>query len=201
MFPDLKTRPFEFMTSSGLSSPTCEELGIPRDDIPQKTEAQTTKCFRNVSLSPDGLGEPNACKRDPFSPMCMIPVPGQFGFGIFETTFIRKRNERERDRVRCVNEGYNKLKQHLPLRNKQKRISKVETLRSAIQYIKHLQTLLNQNGGDKNFVETLGSARVDDICIDMKSEGTEDSETDLSDLDQKYDPQDSVCSSDDDAFS
>ena len=199
MFPDLKTRSFELLTSSGLSSPTCEDLGIPRDDIPLKT--QTTKCFRNVSLSPDGQSDENSRKKDPFSPMCMIPVPGQYGFGIFETTFIRKRNERERDRVRCVNEGYNKLKRHLPLKNKQKRISKVETLRTAIQYIKHLQTLLNQNDVNKNFVESLGSSRGDDICVDVKSETTEDGETDLSDMDQNYEPADCVCSSDEDAIS
>ncbi|KFD56594.1 hypothetical protein M513_02698 [Trichuris suis] len=56
-----------------------------------------------------------------------------------------KRNERERHRVRCVNEGYERLRNHLPLRNKSKRISKVETLRLAIRYIKYLQDLLAES--------------------------------------------------------
>uniref|UniRef100_A0A6J0UF23 Achaete-scute homolog 4 n=1 Tax=Pogona vitticeps TaxID=103695 RepID=A0A6J0UF23_9SAUR len=61
----------------------------------------------------------------------------------FEPAFIRKRNERERQRVRCVNEGYARLRDHLPKELADKRLSKVETLRAAITYIKHLQNLLD----------------------------------------------------------
>ncbi|MEE6522971.1 hypothetical protein FKM82_021665 [Ascaphus truei] len=67
-----------------------------------------------------------------------------------EPAFIRKRNERERQRVRCVNEGYARLRQHLPQDLEEKRLSKVETLRAAIGYIKRLQGLLE--------LESLGSA-------------------------------------------
>ncbi|XP_061767913.1 achaete-scute homolog 4 [Nerophis ophidion] len=62
-----------------------------------------------------------------------------------EPAFIRKRNERERHRVRCVNEGYLRLRQHLPQEFEDKRLSKVETLRAAIDYIKHLQRLLEMD--------------------------------------------------------
>lgn len=61
----------------------------------------------------------------------------------FEPAFIQKRNERERQRVRCVNQGYAKLRDHLPGRGAaDKRLSKVETLRAAIRYIKYLQGLV-----------------------------------------------------------
>nr|XP_010311947.1 PREDICTED: achaete-scute homolog 3 [Balearica regulorum gibbericeps] len=56
--------------------------------------------------------------------------------------FIRKRNERERQRVKCVNEGYAKLRHHLPKEYLEKRLSKVETLRAAIKYISYLQSIL-----------------------------------------------------------
>ncbi|XP_072278444.1 achaete-scute homolog 3 [Pyxicephalus adspersus] len=56
--------------------------------------------------------------------------------------YIRKRNERERQRVKCVNEGYAKLRHHLPREYTEKRLSKVETLRAAIRYIGHLQEAL-----------------------------------------------------------
>lgn len=56
--------------------------------------------------------------------------------------FIRKRNERERQRVKCVNEGYARLRRHLPEDYLEKRLSKVETLRAAIKYISYLQSLL-----------------------------------------------------------
>ncbi|NXI42344.1 ASCL4 protein, partial [Galbula dea] len=74
-----------------------------------------------------------------------IPFPGYVGVYdySFEPAFIRKRNERERQRVRCVNEGYTRLREHLPKEFADKRLSKVETLRAAINYIKHLQSLLD----------------------------------------------------------
>ncbi|KAM7401500.1 hypothetical protein PAMP_016809 [Pampus punctatissimus] len=60
----------------------------------------------------------------------------------FEPAFIQKRNERERQRVKCVNQGYAKLREHLPGQSAERRLSKVETLRAAIRYIKHLQGLV-----------------------------------------------------------
>ncbi|XP_069897530.1 achaete-scute homolog 5 [Dipodomys merriami] len=73
-----------------------------------------------------------------------LPFPGALGVydGPFEPAFIQKRNERERQRVRCVNAGYARLRGHLPGARADKRLSKVETLRAAIRYIKHLQGLL-----------------------------------------------------------
>nr|XP_025873792.1 achaete-scute homolog 5 [Vulpes vulpes] len=74
-----------------------------------------------------------------------VPFPGALG-GYdcpFEPAFIQKRNERERQRVRCVNEGYARLRGHLPGALAEKRLSKVETLRAAIRYIKYLQELLS----------------------------------------------------------
>ncbi|NXO72410.1 ASCL4 protein, partial [Phainopepla nitens] len=74
-----------------------------------------------------------------------IPFPGCMGVYdcSLEPAFIRKRNERERQRVRCVNEGYTRLREHLPQEFADKRLSKVEILRAAISYIKHLQSLLD----------------------------------------------------------
>ncbi|KAG7477646.1 hypothetical protein MATL_G00071770 [Megalops atlanticus] len=63
----------------------------------------------------------------------------------FEPAFIQKRNERERQRVKCVNQGYAKLRDHLPGGAGDKRLSKVETLRAAIRYIKYLQGLVGDS--------------------------------------------------------
>ncbi len=76
-------------------------------------------------------------------PIPMIPFPFLHEFG-FETGFIRKRNERERMRVRTVNEGYAHLRDHLPQDISEKRMSKVETLRAAINYIKYLEETLKK---------------------------------------------------------
>ncbi|UXI15973.1 MAK10-like protein [Sarcoptes scabiei] len=93
---------------------------------------------------------------DPFSLKCRIPLPnfllGEGYTSFFDaSTFIKRRNERERTRVRNVNDGFERLQNHLPLLPNQryKRLSKVETLRTAIAYIKHLESLLGISPKDK----------------------------------------------------
>ncbi|XP_060886231.1 achaete-scute homolog 4-like [Labrus mixtus] len=86
-------------------------------------------------------------QRLPYRQLSYFPFHGTLGVCeyTFEPAFIRKRNERERHRVRCVNEGYARLREHLPHEFEDKRLSKVETLRAAVDYIKHLQSLLDVN--------------------------------------------------------
>lgn len=58
--------------------------------------------------------------------------------------YISKRNERERSRVRNVNDAFDNLKNSLPLETEKlsKRMSKVEILRTAIGYIRNLEDVL-----------------------------------------------------------
>ncbi|NXY87398.1 ASCL3 protein, partial [Alcedo cyanopectus] len=78
-----------------------------------------------------------------FSPPRAFPRPAPRGSDdSYGPAFLRKRNERERQRVRSVNEGYARLRHHLPKEFLEKRLSKVETLRAAIRYIGYLQALL-----------------------------------------------------------
>nr|AAT99570.1 achaete-scute-like protein [Lithobius forficatus] len=58
---------------------------------------------------------------------------------------VARRNERERNRVKLVNLGFATLREHVPNGVKNKKMSKVETLRSAVEYIRQLQQLLNEN--------------------------------------------------------
>ncbi|KAM5184635.1 achaete-scute homolog 3 [Callospermophilus lateralis] len=92
--------------------------------------------FSSDSLIMENYGEP--C-----SFTFPMPYPNyrrcEYSYG---PAFIRKRNERERQRVKCVNEGYAQLRHHLPEEYLEKRLSKVETLRAAIKYINYLQSLL-----------------------------------------------------------
>ena len=145
-----------------LTSPTCEDLGIPRDitsdcdpvDILSSRGRLDPLTLHSYGYTSDGVKYDRENPNSPFSTHCQIPLPPPFGgydYG-FEPAFIRKRNERERERVRCVNEGYARLREHLPLENKEKRISKVETLRTAIRYIKHLQGMLSENKSYKSSV-------------------------------------------------
>ncbi|XP_064309401.1 achaete-scute homolog 2 [Phalacrocorax carbo] len=58
---------------------------------------------------------------------------------------VARRNERERNRVRLVNMGFAALRQHVPHGAASKKMSKVETLRSAVEYIRALQRLLDEH--------------------------------------------------------
>ncbi|OQV19411.1 hypothetical protein BV898_06641 [Hypsibius exemplaris] len=108
---------------------------------------------------------------DPFAPECLIPIPSMInGDEVFyyEPVFLRRRNERERQRVRNVNESYSRLRNRLPLFLTQKRMSKVEILRSAIAYIRHLQDLLE--AGD----HTVPAAHSNGLMM-MKAESRDQS--------------------------
>lgn len=60
---------------------------------------------------------------------------------------IVKRNARERNSVKQVNTAFIQLRQALPIDNRKKRLSKVRTLRLAIDYIKLLMHSLD----DENY--------------------------------------------------
>lgn len=78
-------------------------------------------------LDPKYASNPAAfASRLPYLPFhaAAVAAYGMYDYS-FEPAFIRKRNERERQRVKCVNEGYARLREHLPEEFAEKRLSKV----------------------------------------------------------------------------
>ncbi|KAM9223509.1 achaete-scute homolog 2 [Leptosomus discolor] len=73
---------------------------------------------------------------------------------------VARRNERERNRVRLVNLGFAALRQHVPHGAASKKMSKVETLRSAVEYIRALQRLLDEHDAAAAFPDARGRAAV-----------------------------------------
>ncbi|XP_013414748.1 achaete-scute homolog 1a [Lingula anatina] len=63
---------------------------------------------------------------------------------------VERRNARERNRVRLINHTFSDLRNHLPAKytraknGKSKKMSKVDTLRSAIEYISQLHSALSE---------------------------------------------------------
>ncbi|XP_034434258.1 achaete-scute homolog 4 [Hippoglossus hippoglossus] len=114
----------------------------------------------------------------PYRRLSYFPFHGALGVCdySFEPAFIRKRNERERHRVRCVNEGYARLREHLPQELEDKRLSKVETLRAAIDYIKHMQSLLDFNVSGMEEMQTFGDKRSR-APRPQRTEGSSDGES------------------------
>lgn len=76
---------------------------------------------------------------------------------------VARRNARERNRVKQVNNGFATLRQHIPAsvsttlspqgsnsgRGQNKKLSKVETLRLAVEYIKSLQQMIDDHESDR----------------------------------------------------
>lgn len=83
------------------------------------------------------------CKRR----LAFASLPGTGG----AAAAVARRNERERNRVRLVNLGFAALRQHVPHGAASKKMSKVETLRSAVEYIRALQRLLESGGGSGGY--------------------------------------------------
>ncbi|NXG06196.1 ASCL1 protein, partial [Sakesphorus luctuosus] len=74
-----------------------------------------------------------------------------------------RRNERERNRVRLVNLGFAALRQHVPHGAASKKMSKVETLRSAVEYIRALQRLLDEHDAAASFPDGRGRGAVGEV--------------------------------------
>nr|SPH29657.1 ASH [Mesovelia mulsanti] len=83
-----------------------------------------------------------------------------FAYGGMQPASVARRNARERNRVKQVNNGFATLRSHIPVsvaaalgaaspggRGASKKLSKVETLRLAVEYIRSLQDMLEESGG------------------------------------------------------
>ncbi|XP_013787987.1 achaete-scute homolog 1a-like [Limulus polyphemus] len=106
-------------TQTTCTAPSNGKLSIKRTK-PELTTGELLRCKRRISFTQLGYTLPS-------------PQPAT----------VARRNERERNRVRMVNMGFATLRQHVPNGTKNKKMSKVETLRSAVEYIKCLQQLLS----------------------------------------------------------
>lgn len=77
---------------------------------------------------------------------------------------VQRRNARERNRVKQVNNGFANLRQHIPAdvitaltnggRGASKKLSKVDTLKLAVEYIRRLQDLLDENDSETGSTST-----------------------------------------------
>lgn len=78
---------------------------------------------------------------------------------------VARRNARERNRVKQVNNGFAVLRQHIPSsitstteeNGRSKKLSKVETLRMAVEYIRRLEDLLALSNDSTEDTESMSS--------------------------------------------
>lgn len=90
-------------------------------------------------------------------------------YGASQPASVQRRNARERNRVKQVNNGFANLRQHIPSdvvttlssggRGASKKLSKVDTLRIAVEYIRRLQDLLDDDT-DASSMASSSSSRL-----------------------------------------
>ncbi|XP_069048078.1 achaete-scute homolog 1a [Lepisosteus oculatus] len=102
--------------------------------------------------SPGGPPAPKPARRPRSSSPELLRCKRRLTFAGFGYTLpqqqpaaVARRNERERNRVKLVNLGFATLREHVPNGAANRKMSKVETLRSAVEYIRALQQLLDEH--------------------------------------------------------
>ncbi|XP_064369208.1 achaete-scute homolog 2 [Dromaius novaehollandiae] len=121
------------MNGGALQPPPAAPLPAPRGGRRRPASPELLRCKRRLAFA--ALPAPGHGPG---------PGPGP-GPGGAAAAAVARRNERERNRVRLVNLGFAALRQHVPHGAASKKMSKVETLRSAVEYIRALQRLLAEH--------------------------------------------------------
>ena len=122
------------------------------------SDKQIVRCKRKLDFIANGVDDSGTTK-----PGGRQGRGGGGGSGTRRAASIARRNERERKRVSLINRTFETLRDQLPVslwghRNLAK-VSKVETLRAAIGYIRTLEDLLAADDNeDEHLVEMLSSA-------------------------------------------
>uniref|UniRef100_A0A8C6EVW8 Achaete-scute family bHLH transcription factor 1 n=1 Tax=Marmota marmota marmota TaxID=9994 RepID=A0A8C6EVW8_MARMA len=105
-----------------------------------------------LSSQSPATGPPGTLKRQRSSSPELMRCKRRLNFSGFgyslpqqQPAAVARRNERERNRVKLVNLGFATLREHVPNGAANKKMSKVETLRSAVEYIRALQQLLDEH--------------------------------------------------------
>lgn len=104
-----------------------------------------------------------------------------FAYSGMQPASVQRRNARERNRVKQVNNGFATLRNHIPLsvaaalgatnqgRGASKKLSKVETLRLAVEYIRSLQDLLDESGGASENYYKESKMELSPACSDSSN--------------------------------
>ncbi|KAI9589296.1 hypothetical protein GQX74_007465 [Glossina fuscipes] len=136
-----------------MSSVSCTTNKLLVTNTMATTAATKLLKFQNIAPAP-----PHASEESKLRKYTQRSVP----YNNDQTQSVLRRNARERNRVKQVNNSFARLRQHIPQtiiadltkgggRGPHKKISKVDTLRIAVEYIRRLQDLLDDlNGFDSH---------------------------------------------------
>ena len=137
--------------------PIAPRLNIKRKDNNNQADSTTT--------TTTAMAKPNNKRKITFHPSLGYAIPPPI------PPKVARRNARERNRVKQVNSGFDVLRSHIPTAAKHKKMSKVDTLRHAVDYIRNLRKMLKEQ----------------DIANGIKTEVDDDDDDDFFDNDFEFD--------------
>ena len=166
---------------------SCGEPAAAMLDLPQRTY-RTTDLLRAHAQSYDDV------------------ISGMYNEAVQSGAVIARRNERERNRVKTINQTFARLRQHLPSSaaasvvkpatqhglsgastiTKAKKLSKVQILRAAIHYIGQLQQLLTTSDDDVDWPSDAGCTQYITVSSSSSSISSGNSVTDGLEDDDKH---------------
>lgn len=128
-----------------------QTISMPTATTTASSQSEPKTVLGQISMNQQTPKEPSAKKRrvSDGSSTKVRPAPG---------VTVARRNARERNRVKQVNNGFSMLREHIPPeiadlfdqagRGNAKKLSKVETLRMAVEYIRSLEKMLALDTSD-----------------------------------------------------
>jgi achaete-scute complex protein len=138
------------MTLNNTSSMIQNNCVIVSNMLASKQQQQQMYGKRPIAPAPltsNGVNQVLALPKKSYKYAMQYPVT--------QTASVARRNARERNRVKQVNNGFSNLRQHIPQsvvtnltkggRGASKKLSKVDTLKIAVEYIRGLKDLLDDN--------------------------------------------------------
>jgi achaete-scute complex protein len=115
-------------------------------------------------LTSNGINQPINIKPKQKYNYGSMPYPNN------QTVSVARRNARERNRVKQVNNGFSTLRQHIPQhvvtqltkggRGSSKKLSKVDTLKLAVEYIRKLKDMLEDNENNDGVSTSTGCSQA-----------------------------------------
>ncbi len=141
------------------SPPSSQEMESVSAPVMAPATAPAEICKNDISQT----SEPLRCKR-------RINLVRAHSYGLHQkpqTPSVIRRNERERNRVKLVNLGFATLKEHIPSGRDNRKMSKVETLKAAVEYIKYLQEALDSTNADSDVRNALTQKGIENSASQL----------------------------------
>ncbi|KAA0188790.1 Achaete scute transcription factor [Fasciolopsis buskii] len=155
---------------------------VDKENQPPATNEQTkcTTLLTKQAMCTRSTGDPDLLKLDPLCSPTNNRTDSKPKTNSQKTNTIRvsRRNERERNRVRLINLGFERLRAVVP-RQSGEQLSKISTLRKAIWYIEHLDRVLHEqssSSSESNRIlptsTTISGFNTENNCKTVNAEST-----------------------------